>query len=75
MAPGAYEIRHRLAITAPQAVVEAARRPFVVLRETRDLVAGGVAHGSAEYEELEDRFDSALAELRRVMRRDLGVGG
>ncbi|MFF8592552.1 hypothetical protein ACF061_14090 [Streptomyces sp. NPDC015220] len=73
LAPGAYEIRHQLAITAPQAVVEAARTAFVVLRETRDLLIDGAAVESPAYTELESRFDAAVADLRKVMRRDLGV--
>lgn len=73
LAPGAYEIRHQLAITAPRDVVEAARAAFVVLRDTRDLLVDGASIESPAYIELEDRFDSAVAELRSVMRRDLGV--
>jgi hypothetical protein len=73
LAPGAYEIRHQLAIVAPQDVVEAARAAFVVLRHTRDLLVDGAVIESPAYSELENRFDSAVAELRRVMRRDLGV--
>lgn len=73
LAPGAYEIRHQIAIIAPQDVVEAARAAFVVLRHTRDLLVEGAAIENPAYSELEDRFDSAVAELRRVMRRDLGV--
>lgn len=73
LAPGAYEIRHQLAIIAPEDVVEAARAAFVVLRDTRDLLVEGAAIESREYSELENRFDAAVAELRRVMRRDLGV--
>ncbi|MER5465759.1 hypothetical protein ABT010_34855 [Streptomyces sp. NPDC002668] len=73
LAPGAYEIRHQMAIIAPLDVVEAARAAFVVLRDTRDLLVQGAAIEDPARRELEDRFDSALAELRSVMRRDLGV--
>lgn len=73
LAPGAYEIRHQLAIIAPRDVVEAARTAFVVLRDTRDLLQRGAAIDNAAYMELEDRFDTAVAELRRLMRRDLGA--
>ncbi|MFF0064198.1 hypothetical protein ACFYRC_22100 [Streptomyces sp. NPDC005279] len=73
LAPGAYEIRHQLAIIAPQVVVEAARTAFVVLRDTRDLLLEGAGIEDQAYRELEDRFDSALAVLRSAMRRDLGV--
>ncbi|MEU9012027.1 hypothetical protein AB0D12_20060 [Streptomyces sp. NPDC048479] len=73
LAPGAYEIRHQLAIIAPQVVVEAARAAFVVLRDTRDLLVEGAGIEDQAYRELEDRFDSALAVLRSAMRRDLGV--
>ncbi|WP_405797186.1 hypothetical protein [Streptomyces sp. NBC_01506] len=73
LAPGAYEIRHQLAIVAPQDVVEAARTAFVVLRDTRDLFLRSPEIDSDGYTELENRFDTALAELRDVMRRDLGT--
>ncbi|MFH8607898.1 hypothetical protein ACH4D5_10465 [Streptomyces sp. NPDC018029] len=74
LAPGAYEIRHQLAIIAPRDVVAAARSAFVALRTTRDRVLDGVTADSESYAELEAGNDAAIAELRRVMRRDLGVG-
>ncbi len=73
LAPGAYEIRHQLAVIAPQETIAASRAAFLVLRDTRDALLDGAAVESTLYRELEDRFDSAVAELRRVMRRDLGV--
>ncbi|WP_055565143.1 hypothetical protein [Streptomyces atriruber] len=73
LAPGAYEIRHQLAIIAPPDVVEAARCAFIALRTTRDRVIEGVTADSEAYAELEAGNDTAVAELRRVMRRDLGV--
>ncbi|MFF8710065.1 hypothetical protein ACF07T_01285 [Streptomyces sp. NPDC015184] len=73
LAPGAYEIRHQLAIVAPQEVVDAARSAFVVLRDTRDLLVEGATVDSPAYADLEDRFDAAVIELRNVMRRDLGA--
>ncbi|WP_457515719.1 hypothetical protein [Streptomyces sp. TE33382] len=73
LAPGAYEIRHQLAIVAPQEVVDAARSAFVVLRDTRDLLVAGSTVDSPAYGDLEDRFDAAVIELRNVMRRDLGT--
>ncbi|MGY1436278.1 hypothetical protein [Streptomyces reniochalinae] len=73
LSPGGYELRHQLAILAPQAVIEASRTAFIILRETRDcLLAGADAH-STDYRELEDSFDNAIAELRALMRRDLGA--
>lgn len=73
LAPGAYEIRHQLAIIAPPEVVEAARSAFVVLRDTRDLLVEGSSLDDAAYIEVEERFDAAVAELRTVMRLDLGA--
>ncbi|MEO3847653.1 hypothetical protein ABGB09_08350 [Streptomyces sp. B8F3] len=73
LAPGAYELRHQLAILAPEAVITVSSRAFKILRDTRDSILEGAGAGSAEYAELEDAFDSAVAELRRVMRADLGV--
>jgi hypothetical protein len=73
LAPGAYELRHEMAILAPHEVVDASRAAFLVLRDTRDcLLAGGDA-GSTSYRELEDSLDEALAALRVIMRRDLGA--
>ncbi|QES29078.1 hypothetical protein DEJ47_23945 [Streptomyces venezuelae] len=62
LAPGAYELRHQLAITAPPEVVAAARSAFI-----------GVTADSEAFERLEAENDATVAELRRVMRRDLGV--
>ncbi|MEV8352392.1 hypothetical protein ACFVTT_04330 [Streptomyces niveus] len=73
LAPGAYEIRHQLAIVAPPEVVEAARSAFIVLRDTRDLLVDGSSLNDAAYMEMEERFDAAVAELRTVMRLDLGA--
>ncbi|MFJ6232687.1 hypothetical protein ACIQH0_01210 [Streptomyces griseus] len=73
LAPGAYEIRHQLAIVAPPEIVDAARSAFVVLRDTRDLVAAGASVGDVAYAELEERLDAAVAALRAVMRLDLGA--
>ncbi|MFE1331492.1 hypothetical protein [Streptomyces microflavus] len=71
--PGAYEIRHQLAIVAPPEIVDAARSAFVVLRDTRDLLVAGASVDNAAYAELEERFDAAVAALRTVMRLDLGA--
>ncbi|MEV8362564.1 hypothetical protein [Streptomyces niveus] len=73
LAPGAYEIRHQLAIVAPPEVVEAARTAFIVLRDTRDLLVNGSSLNDRAYMEMEERFDAAVAELRTVMRLDLGA--
>ncbi|MFH9121464.1 hypothetical protein [Streptomyces globisporus] len=73
LTPGAYEIRHQLAIVAPPEIVGAARAAFVVLRDTRDLLAAGASVDDAAYADLEERFDSAVAALRTVMRLDLGA--
>lgn len=73
LAPGAYEIRHQLAIVAPMEVVGAARSAFVVLRDTRDLIGEGAGVDDPAYLELEERLDAAVAELRTLMRLDLGA--
>ncbi|MGW3580654.1 hypothetical protein ACWDM8_04950 [Streptomyces rubiginosohelvolus] len=73
LVPGAYEIRHQLAIVAPPEVVEAARSAFVVLRDTRDLLVAGASVDDAAYAEAEEELDAAVAELRTVMRLDLGA--
>lgn len=73
LAPGAYEIRHQLAIIAPSEVVEAARSAFIALRTTRDRILEGATADSAAYAEAEAANDATIAELRHVMRRDLGV--
>ncbi|MFJ4969762.1 hypothetical protein [Streptomyces sp. NPDC088755] len=73
LTPGAYEIRHQLAIVAPPEIVDAARSAFVVLRDTRDLLAAGASVDDAAYADLEERFDAAVAALRSLMRLDLGA--
>ncbi|WP_239105765.1 hypothetical protein [Streptomyces sp. SID8014] len=73
LTPGAYEIRHQLAIVAPPEIVDAARSAFVVLRDTRDLLEAGASVDGAGYADLEEKFDAAVAELRIVMRLDLGA--
>ncbi|WP_329230920.1 hypothetical protein OG488_19390 [Streptomyces sp. NBC_01460] len=73
LTPGAYEIRHQLAIVAPPEIVDAARSAFVVLRDTRDLLAAGASVDDAAYADLEERFDAAVAALRTLMRLDLGA--
>ncbi|MGQ4448317.1 hypothetical protein ACN6LK_005699 [Streptomyces griseus] len=70
---GAYEIRHQWAIVAPPEIVEASRSAFVVLRDARDLLVAGASVDDAAYAVLEERFDAAVAELRSVMRLDLGA--
>lgn len=69
--PGAYELRHQLAILAPQEVVEAARTAFLVLKDIRDCLLDGADANGTAYGELSDSLDGALASLRLVMRRDL----
>ncbi|MFG3252460.1 hypothetical protein [Streptomyces sp. NPDC048172] len=73
LAPGAYELRHQLAILAPQEVIAASSTAFKLLRDTRDRLVEGADAESAAYVGLEDAYDAAIAELRRVMRKDLGV--
>lgn len=73
LTPDAYEIRHQLAIIAPLDVVEAAGTAFVALKDARDLLLRSPEIDSDGYTELENRFDTAIAELRSVMRRDLGA--
>ncbi|MFF7200616.1 hypothetical protein [Streptomyces sp. NPDC008141] len=73
LAPGAYELRHQLAILAPREVIDASQAAFLVLRETRDCLVAGADADSASYRELDEAFDGAIGRLRTVMRRDLGV--
>lgn len=73
LAPGAYELRHQLAILAPKDVIDASGAAFRLLRDTRDHILEGADAASPAYARLEDAYDAATAELRRVMRRDLGV--
>ncbi|AUH40958.1 hypothetical protein [Streptomyces sp. CMB-StM0423] len=73
LAPGAYELRHQLAILAPETVIAASTRAFKILRDTRDAILEGADATSTDYTDLEDAFDHAVGDLRRVMRADLGV--
>jgi hypothetical protein len=73
LAPGAHELRHQTGILAPTEVINASRTVFRILRDTRDAILEGAEASSAAYAELDESCAAALGELRRVMRRDLGV--
>ena len=73
LAPGPYELHHQMAILAPQEVIDASGTAFRILRDTRDCVLEGASAASPAYIGLEDAYDAAVAELRQVMRRDLGA--
>ncbi|MFP8961927.1 hypothetical protein ACLIYP_15430 [Streptomyces nanhaiensis] len=73
LAPGAYELRHQLAILAPKDVIDASGAAFRLLRNTGDRILEGADAASPAYARPEDAYDAAIAELRRVMRRDLGA--
>jgi hypothetical protein len=64
----------RMWLIAPQPVVEATNSVFHCLRRIRDGYADGTAVGSPEDRARWERRGEAAAEMRRLMREDLGVG-
>ncbi|MET9959564.1 hypothetical protein ABZ128_10875 [Streptomyces sp. NPDC006326] len=64
----------RLWLVGPPQVVAAGNEAFHSLRAIRDAYARGVAVGSAEEGPLIARRRTAMAQMRRLMREDLGIG-
>lgn len=58
----------------PPQLVAAGNEAFHGLRAIRDAYARGAAVGSAEEASLVRRRRTAMAEMRRLMREDLGFG-
>jgi hypothetical protein len=71
---GLYTASERLWLVAPPQVVAAGNEAFHGMRAIRDAYARGVAVGSAEEAPLIAKRRTAMAEMRRLMREDLGVG-
>ncbi|WP_251016573.1 hypothetical protein [Streptomyces sp. ISL-99] len=64
----------RLWLVGPPQVVAAGNEAFHSLRAMRDAYARGVAVGSAEEAPLIAQRRTAMAQMRRLMREDLGIG-
>ncbi|MFF0190964.1 hypothetical protein [Streptomyces sp. NPDC005244] len=71
---GIYLASERLWLVGPPQVVAARNEAFHRLRALRDAYAGGVAVGSAADAPLIEGRRRAMAQMRRLMREDLGVG-
>ncbi|WP_330336040.1 hypothetical protein [Streptomyces sp. NBC_00557] len=71
---GIYTASERLWLVGPSQVVAAGNEAFHSLRAIRDAYARGVAVDSAEAAPLIARRRAAMAEMRRLMREDLGIG-
>ncbi|MEU8763563.1 hypothetical protein [Streptomyces sp. NPDC048659] len=71
---GIYTAGERLWLVGPPQVVEAGNEAFHCLRALRDAYARGTAVGSPEVDPLIERRRKAMAQMRRLMREDLGVG-
>jgi hypothetical protein len=71
---GVYTASERLWLVGPPQVVEAGDEAFHCLRAIRDAYARGVAVGSADDAPLIERRRKAMAQMRRLMREDLGIG-
>ncbi|MGW3359237.1 hypothetical protein ACWDFL_28090 [Streptomyces bungoensis] len=71
---GIYTASERLWLVGPPQVVEAGNEAFHRLRAIRDAYARGVTVGSADDAPLIERRRKALAQMRRLMREDLGIG-
>ncbi|WP_078862828.1 hypothetical protein [Streptomyces sp. NRRL F-5123] len=64
----------RLWLVGPPQVVEAGNEAFHRLRAIRDAYARAVAVGSADEAPLMERRRKAMAQTRRLVREDLGIG-
>ncbi|MGQ5651840.1 hypothetical protein ACUJ8H_17515 [Streptomyces sp. EKR5.2] len=71
---GLHKASERLWLMGPPRVVAAGNAAFHALRELRDAYARGTAVGSAEEASLTAHRRTAMAEMRRLMREDLGFG-
>ncbi|MFF4353140.1 hypothetical protein [Streptomyces sp. NPDC001530] len=71
---GLYTASERLWLVGPQQVVTAGNEAFHSLRRMRDAYARGVAVDSAEGVPLIAQRRTAMARMRELMRKDLGVG-
>ncbi|MQY32416.1 hypothetical protein SRB17_03640 [Streptomyces sp. RB17] len=71
---GLYTASERLWLVGPPQVVAAGNEAFHGLRAIRDAYARGVAVGSDEEASLIGTRRTAMAQMRRLMREDLGVG-
>ncbi|MFF9155221.1 hypothetical protein ACF1AB_23685 [Streptomyces sp. NPDC014846] len=71
---GLYTASERLWLVGPPQVVAASNEAFHRMRAIRDAYARGTAVGSAEEASLIGMRRSAMAQMRRLMREDLGFG-
>ncbi|WP_459186190.1 hypothetical protein [Streptomyces sp.] len=71
---GMYTASERLWLVGPTQVVAAGNEAFHSLRRIRDAYARGVAVGSAEDAPLVAQRRTAMAQMRGLMREDLGIG-
>ncbi len=71
---GLHTASEQLWLIGPSLVVTAGNEAFHSLRRMRDAYARGVAVGSAEDTALIQQRRTAMAEMRRRMRADLGIG-
>jgi hypothetical protein len=71
---GMYTASERLWLVGPPQVVAAGNEAFHSLRRIRDAYAQGVAVGSAEDAPLIAQRRTAMAQMRGLMREDLGIG-
>jgi hypothetical protein len=69
-----YTASERLWLVGPPQVVAAGNEAFHSLRRIRDAYAQGVAVGSAEDAPLIAQRRTAMAQMRGLMREDLGIG-
>ncbi|WP_256925351.1 hypothetical protein [Streptomyces sp. Amel2xC10] len=71
---GLHTASEQLWLVGPPLVVAAGNEAFHSLRQMRDAYARGVAVGSAEDTAFIQQRRTAMAQMRRRMREDLGIG-
>lgn len=70
---GAYELRHQMAITAPEYVNALSVRALHRLRDLLDRLEVGDVHTEDTWNQGHEAFIEVLDDLRAAMRSDLGV--
>lgn len=72
---GVYEGREKMVLSADRSVLPSAERAFMCLVRLRVAISHGARLHTMEYHSVYHVYASAVWDLRRVLREDLGGGG
>ncbi|WP_326615572.1 hypothetical protein OHA57_08060 [Streptomyces anulatus] len=70
---GAYELRFRIQLVAPAAVVQHTEGAYKSLRRLRMAIEDGASFEDIEYLERRDHYHDQLTQLKEALRNDLGI--